>query len=75
MDNQALTQDIDTTIYLDRWIAVVRGRVVGVGLNAQQAYRAATQTRPKDKPRLFYVDAEGNIKRPETKDLPNNSES
>ena len=63
MKEQELAKDIDTTLYLNRWIAIVRGRVVGVGLTAQQAHRAAKQTRPKDKPLLFFVDAEGNAQR------------
>jgi hypothetical protein len=74
VNDQELTEGIDTTLYFNRWIAVVRGRVVGVGLNSQQAHRAATQTRPKDKPQLFYVDAGGNLTRLEAKDLPKNSE-
>jgi hypothetical protein len=56
---QDLTKSIDPTLYLNRWIAVVRGRVIGVGLTAEQAYRAAKQTRRKDKPQLFFVDTEG----------------
>jgi hypothetical protein len=59
-------RSIDTTLYLDRWIAVVRERVVGVGLTAEQAFRAAKRTRPKDKPRLFYIDAEGHAKESDT---------
>jgi hypothetical protein len=58
---QDLPESIDTNLYPNRWIAVVRGRVVGVGLTAQQAYRAAKQTRRKDKPQLFFVDAEGRV--------------
>ncbi|MBN1218206.1 MAG: hypothetical protein JXM69_04700 [Anaerolineae bacterium] len=75
MNDQELTKHIDTTLYFNRWIAVVRGRVVGVGLNSQQAHRAATQTRPKDKPQLFYVDTEGKLTRSEAKDLPKNVET
>ena len=58
---------IDKTLYHNRWIAVVRGRVVGIGLTARQAHRAARQTRPKDKPQLFFVDVEGTIRKLETK--------
>lgn len=54
--------NIDLTLYLDRWIAVVRGRVVGVGLTADQAHRAAKQTRPKEKALLLFVDATGAVK-------------
>lgn len=59
--DQPFDKRIDTTLYLNRWIAVVHGRVIGVGLTAQQAYRAAKRTRPKDKPALFYIDPEGNV--------------
>jgi hypothetical protein len=58
---QHFPESIDPKLYPNRWIAVVRGRVVGVGLTAQQAYRAAKQTRRKDKPQLFFVDAKGKV--------------
>jgi hypothetical protein len=58
-----LPQSINPTLYPNRWIAIVRGRVVGVGLTAEQAHRAARQTRPKDKVQLFFVDAEGKAER------------
>ncbi len=67
--DQDLAKSIDPTLYPNRWIALVRGRVVGVGLTARQAYHAATQTRPKDKPQLFFVDAEGNIEKLESTHL------
>ena len=54
-------QDVDLTLYLDRWIAVVRGRVIGVGLTADQAHRAAKQTRPKEKAQILFVDANGTV--------------
>jgi hypothetical protein len=64
-----LPQQIDTSLYLNRWIALVRGRVVGVGLTARQAHRAARQTRPKDKVQLFFVNAEGKVERAESVNL------
>ena len=45
---------VNTALYLNRWIAVVRERVIGVGETAAQAERAAKQIRPKDKPSLFF---------------------
>ena len=63
MKVQDLAEGIDTTLYPNRWIAIVRGRVIGVGLTAQQAHRAAKQTRPKDKAQLFFVDAEGKVEK------------
>jgi len=59
---EALLQNIDTTLYPNRFIAIVRGRVIGVGLTAPQALRAAKQTRPKDKPLILFVDADGMVK-------------
>ena len=66
MNINAYVQNIDLTLYLDRWIAVVRGRVVGVGLTPDQAHRAAKQTRPKDKALLLFVDATGAVKKDAT---------
>lgn len=61
MDNDEVSHHIDPSLYPNRWIAIVRERVIGVGLTEAQAYRAAMHTRAKDKPRLFFVDAEGNV--------------
>lgn len=61
LKKQELDKKLDTTLYPNRWIAIVRGRVIGVGMTAQQAYRAAKRTRPKDKPALYFVDVEGEI--------------
>jgi hypothetical protein len=63
MPPQDVLKDIDVSLYLNRWIAVVQGRVVGVGLTAPQAQRAARQTRPKDKVQLFFVAADGRVKK------------
>jgi hypothetical protein len=56
---------IDLTPYLNRWIAVVRGRVAGVGLTQEQAYRAAKSSRPKEKPQLWFVDEQGRLREEE----------
>jgi putative nucleotidyltransferase with HDIG domain len=45
--------------YKNRWIAVVRGRVVGVGKTADRAYRAAKLSCPKDRLGLLFVDESG----------------
>jgi len=52
-------QAIDTTAYPNRWIAVVRGQICGVGTTAQQAHRAAKQARPKRQPQLFFIGCKG----------------
>jgi poly(A) polymerase len=49
----------DYTPYRNRWIAVVNDRVVGVGDDADQAYRTAKGVRPKDRPQLLFVDQTG----------------
>ncbi|MCB0225490.1 MAG: CCA tRNA nucleotidyltransferase [Anaerolineae bacterium] len=61
-----MLKNIDTSLYANRWIAVVHERVVGVGLTAAQAHRAAMQIRAKDKPHLFFVDETGQVNRPST---------
>lgn len=53
--------NLDTALYRNRWVAIVRGRVIGVGLSGKQARRAAKQIRPKDRPQLFFVDRQGNL--------------
>lgn len=60
MNIQALAENINTTLYTNRWIAIVRGRVVAVGLTARQAHRAAKIARPKDTPQILFIDANGN---------------
>ena len=59
MSEQNSSLQINLTPYFNRWIAIVRGRVVGVGLTAEQARRAAKRVRPKDKSRVVFVDATG----------------
>jgi hypothetical protein len=50
---QPTPPDLDP--YAGRWVALVRGRVTGVGWTAQEARRAAQRNRPKDEPRLVFV--------------------
>ncbi len=57
----------DLSPYLNRWVALVRGRVVGVGLTPEQAERAAKRVRPKDKARLVFVDGQGRVQEEEIK--------
>jgi tRNA nucleotidyltransferase/poly(A) polymerase len=58
------SNSIDLTPYRERWVAIVRGRVVGVGLTREQAYRAAKRSRSKDKAEMLFVDAAGRPKKP-----------
>ncbi|MEM7347322.1 MAG: hypothetical protein AAF485_24040, partial [Chloroflexota bacterium] len=50
---------IDTNLYLNRWVAIIHNRVVGVGITAEQARRAAQQIRPKDRATLLFIDKAG----------------
>ena len=47
--------DIDLAPYLGRWVAIVRGRVTGVGVTAQQARLASKTQREKEEPILIFV--------------------
>ena len=50
-----LAAPIDYSPYAGRWIAIVRDRVAGVGRTANEAWRAAKVSRPKDDPRVVFV--------------------
>lgn len=69
MTEADLPVNFNPHLYLNRWVAVVRQRVVGVGLTREQAERAAKQIRPKDKPCLCFVDANGILTRSNPKML------
>jgi hypothetical protein len=43
--------------YAGRWVAVVRGRVVGVGWTEGEARRAAKRSRPKEEAQVMFVPA------------------
>jgi len=47
--------DIDLTPYLGRWVAIVRGRVTGVGETATQARLASKTQREKEEPLVIFV--------------------
>ncbi|MCX7671189.1 MAG: DUF5678 domain-containing protein [Anaerolineae bacterium] len=46
---------LDLTPYEGYWVALVRGRVVGVGRTAEAARRAAKQSRPREEPVVILV--------------------
>lgn len=48
---------IDLAPYAGRWVALVRGRVAGVGWTADEARRAAKRSRPKEESRVVFVPA------------------
>ncbi len=50
---------LDLTPYAGCWVAVVEGRVVGVGYTARAARAAAKRSRPKDDPVVVRVGRDG----------------
>ena len=48
----------DLTPYAGRWVAVVRGRVAGVGVTERAARLAAKRCRPKEEPTVLFVPSE-----------------
>jgi poly(A) polymerase len=47
--------NLDLSAYAGRWVALVRGRIAGVGRTANEARHAAQISRPKEKPELRFV--------------------
>ncbi|MEJ5199941.1 MAG: DUF5678 domain-containing protein [Anaerolineae bacterium] len=47
--------ELDLSPYEGCWVALVRGRVVGVGRTAEAARRAAKQSRPREEPVVILV--------------------
>ena len=43
--------------YAGRWVALVRGRVTGVGWTADEARQAAKRSRSKEEPQVIFVPA------------------
>jgi hypothetical protein len=48
---------VDLAPYAGRWVALVRGRVAGVGWTADEARRAAKRSRSKEEPQVMFVPA------------------
>lgn len=55
MKGKASPKGLDLSPYAGRWVAIVRGRVAGVGSTAQEARLAAKRNRPKEEPRILFV--------------------
>jgi putative nucleotidyltransferase with HDIG domain len=47
--------DLNLSPYAGRWVALVRGRIAGVGRTPDEARRAAQVARPKEKPEMRFV--------------------
>ena len=48
---------VDLAPYAGRWVALVGGRVTGVGWTAEEARRAAKRSRSKEEPQVVFVPA------------------
>ena len=46
---------IDLQPYAGRWVALINGRIAGVGHTAQEARTAAKLSRPKEEPQVRFV--------------------
>jgi hypothetical protein len=46
---------LDLRPYAGRWVALVNGRIAGIGLTAQEARIAAKLSRPKEEPVVRFV--------------------
>ncbi len=57
----ASTEKLDLAPYAGRWIAIVRGRVAGVGLTPEEARRLAKRNRPREEPVVVFVSSEGEV--------------
>jgi hypothetical protein len=47
---------LDLVPYVGRWVAIVRGQITGVGASEQEARLASKYQRPKEEPRVMFVD-------------------
>jgi hypothetical protein len=57
----ASTDELDLAPYAGRWIAIVRGRVAGVGLSPEEARCLAKRNRPREEPVIVFVSGEGKV--------------
>jgi len=48
-------ETIDLQPYAGRWVALINGRIAGVGHTAQEARTAAKLSRPKEEPQVRFV--------------------
>lgn len=53
--------ELDLRPYAGLWIAVVGGRIAGVGRSKRAARLAAKQSRPKDDPLVLRVSEDGQL--------------
>lgn len=55
MRGQPSTSQLDLKPYAGHWVAIVQGRVAGVGRTAEEARRLAKRNRPKEEPQILFV--------------------
>jgi len=63
MSKPELPPNLNLAPFVGRWIAVVRGQIIGVGRTAEEARQLAMHNRPKETPSLTFVSAEQQIAR------------
>ncbi len=57
-EQEASGGGLDLLPYAGRWVAMVKGRVAGVGSTAKEAYLSAKRSRPREEPEVVFVPAE-----------------
>jgi len=55
MKGQAKAECDEFALYTGRWVALVHGRVTGVGWTSDEARMAAKHSRPKEEPAVYFV--------------------
>ncbi len=54
-DQQGPKSKPDLKPYAGHWVAIVQGRVAGVGRTAEEARYLAKRNRPKEEPQILFV--------------------
>ena len=64
--SKAKQSEPDPSPYAGRWVALVSGRIAGVGLTADEARTAAKLSRPKEEPQVQFVPQDQTLRNPES---------
>ena len=64
--SKAKQPEPDLRPYAGRWVALVNGRIAGVGLTADEARTAAKLSRPKEEPQVQFVPQDQPLRNPES---------
>ncbi len=60
-----MPHDPELSAYAGYWVALVRGRVAGVGRTEEEAYQSAKAARRREEPQVVYVPPEATSRRPD----------